>query len=115
MADLLVVKVRGSRSWRPRRPLLPAADTDWASSRITALELSTLVRDGRQAGWDPGPPAVEGGSALADVAGAEGTGGDYGGRGAENDVLEHVLCLEGGQAAGEEVAGEEQQRRHPAQ
>ena len=66
-------------------------------------------------GRDAGLPAVDGGSAFADVAGAEGTGGDDGGRGAENDVLEHVLCLEGGQAAREEVAGEEHQRRHPAQ
>ena len=63
------------------------------SGRITVLELSNLVRDGRRARW---VPAVDGGSALADVAGAEGTGGEYGGRGAENDVLEHVLCLEGG-------------------
>lgn len=63
------------------------------SRRITVLELSNLVRDG---GTPGGVPPSDGGSALADVAGAEGTGGDYGGRGAENDVLEHVLCLEGG-------------------
>jgi hypothetical protein len=43
----------------------------------------------------PGLPAGEG-SPVADVPGAECAGGDDGGRGAEDEVLEHVLCLEGG-------------------
>ena len=70
--------------------LLPAAEVECPHHGVGASESYGT------AGTPGGGPAVDGGSALADVAGTQGTGGDYGGRGAENDVLEHVLCLEGG-------------------